>query len=69
VARAVHHALTARRPHIRYRVGKDASFLASLSRILPDWLLDTLRFRALGLPTRFGVLRNPELRGFEDRAA
>jgi NAD(P)-dependent dehydrogenase (short-subunit alcohol dehydrogenase family) len=69
VARAIHHALTARRPHIRYRVGKDASFLSALSRILPDWLLDALRFRALGLPTRFGVLRYPEVQNFEDRAA
>jgi len=56
VARAVHHALTAARPKIRYRVGKDARFLAMLPRILPDALLDALRLRALGLPVKFGVL-------------
>jgi len=56
VARAVHHALTAARPKIRYRVGKDARFLATLPRILPDSLLDALRLRALGLPVKFGVL-------------
>jgi len=54
VARAVHHALTANRPRIRYRVGKDARLIATLPRVLPDWLLDELRLRALGLPTQFG---------------
>ena len=55
VARAVHHALTASRPRIRYRVGKDARLIATLPRVLPDWLLDEIRFRALGLSTEFGV--------------
>jgi NAD(P)-dependent dehydrogenase (short-subunit alcohol dehydrogenase family) len=55
VAEAVRHALTARRPHIRYRVGKDARFLANLARILSDRLLDAFRFRVLGIPSHFGV--------------
>jgi len=56
VARAVHHSLTASRPRIRYRVGKDARLIATLPRVLPDWLLDEIRFRALGLPTEFGAV-------------
>jgi NAD(P)-dependent dehydrogenase (short-subunit alcohol dehydrogenase family) len=56
VARAVYHALTASRPRIRYRVGKDARLIATLPRVLPDWLLDEIRFRALGLPTEFGAV-------------
>jgi NAD(P)-dependent dehydrogenase (short-subunit alcohol dehydrogenase family) len=55
VARAVHHALTARRPRIRYLVGKDARFLATLPRILPDWLLDAFLLRAMGLPSKLGA--------------
>jgi NAD(P)-dependent dehydrogenase (short-subunit alcohol dehydrogenase family) len=49
-AQAVHHALTARRPRTRYRVGKHANLLATLPRILPDWLLDAILLRILGLP-------------------
>lgn len=56
VARAVEHALTAERPKIRYHVGKDSKLLATLGSFLPDWLLDTLRFKQLGLPTRFGAI-------------
>lgn len=55
VAQAVRHALTSDRPRIRYRVGKHATLLAGLARILPDGLLDAFRFRALGLPPKFGV--------------
>jgi len=51
VARAVHHALTARRPHIRYVVGKHASLLVTLPKIVPDWLLDALVLRLVGMPT------------------
>lgn len=54
VAEAVHHALTAERPHARYPVGADARALATLPRILPDRLLDRLRLRIFGMPTRFG---------------
>lgn len=51
VARAVHHALTSRRPKIRYVVGKDAKPLAVLPRLLPDVVLDAIRMRIFGLPT------------------
>lgn len=36
VAKAVEHALTARRPHTRYVVGKDAKALAVMARVMPD---------------------------------
>lgn len=55
VAKAVHHALTARRPRIRYTVGKHAKLLGTLPRILSDWLLDAIRFRIAGLPSGFGA--------------
>jgi NAD(P)-dependent dehydrogenase (short-subunit alcohol dehydrogenase family) len=55
VARAVHHALTAHRPRIRYRVGKHANLLVTLPRILPDWLLDAILLRIVGLPSRLGA--------------
>jgi NAD(P)-dependent dehydrogenase (short-subunit alcohol dehydrogenase family) len=54
VAKAVHHALTARRPRTRYPVGADARAMVTLPRILPEPLLDLLRLRQLGLPTAFG---------------
>ncbi|MGZ3419544.1 MAG: SDR family oxidoreductase [Polyangiales bacterium] len=57
VARAVHHALTAARPHTRYLVGKDAHKLAMLARTLPDRLLDRVRLRLFGMPSGFGALR------------
>jgi NAD(P)-dependent dehydrogenase (short-subunit alcohol dehydrogenase family) len=50
VARAVHHALTAVRPRIRYPVGQDARLLATLPRVLPDRWLDAIRIRLFGLP-------------------
>jgi NAD(P)-dependent dehydrogenase (short-subunit alcohol dehydrogenase family) len=56
VAQAVEHALTSQRPKIRYHVGKDAKLLVALSSILPDWLLDIIRFKQLGLPSRFGAI-------------
>jgi hypothetical protein len=43
VAQAVEHALTNPHPKIRYHAGKDAKLLATLSSILPDWLLDIIR--------------------------
>lgn len=48
-AEAVLHALTARRPRTRYRVGKDSRAAARLARLLPDRLLDR-RFTALTRP-------------------
>jgi NAD(P)-dependent dehydrogenase (short-subunit alcohol dehydrogenase family) len=49
VARAIYHALTSSRPRIRYRVGKHAKLLATLPRILPEWLLDEMRLRMFGM--------------------
>jgi NAD(P)-dependent dehydrogenase (short-subunit alcohol dehydrogenase family) len=51
VARAVRHALTARRPRIRYVVGKNAKPLTILPRLLSDHLLDALVARIFGLPS------------------
>jgi NAD(P)-dependent dehydrogenase (short-subunit alcohol dehydrogenase family) len=42
VADAVSHALTARRPRIRYRVGPDVQAAALAARLLPDKALDAL---------------------------
>jgi NAD(P)-dependent dehydrogenase (short-subunit alcohol dehydrogenase family) len=49
VARAVHHALTATRPRIRYRVGNHARLLATLSKVLPESILDAIRLRMFGI--------------------
>lgn len=49
VARAVHHALTAKRPRIRYTVGRGAKVFTILPRLLPDRLLDSIRNRVFGL--------------------
>jgi len=54
VAQAIHHALTARRPRLRYRVGKDARVMVALPRLLPGRALDRVRLRLLGLSTAFG---------------
>jgi NAD(P)-dependent dehydrogenase (short-subunit alcohol dehydrogenase family) len=51
VARAVHHALTSRRPRTHYPVGKDAQLLANAPRLVPERLLDRLRWRLFGLPS------------------
>ncbi|MBV9221629.1 MAG: SDR family oxidoreductase [Methylobacteriaceae bacterium] len=50
VAGTVLRALTARRPHTRYPVGKDSLPLTILPWLLPDRLLDGLRARLFGLP-------------------
>jgi len=60
VADAVHHALTAASPRIRYRVGKDAKLLTTLPKILPDAILDAIVLRIAGMPTRFGALVSEE---------
>nr|MDT0656728.1 SDR family oxidoreductase [Micromonospora sp. DSM 115978] len=49
VARAVLHALTARKPRSRYPVGKGSRLMSTLGRVLPQYTLDRLRLRALGL--------------------
>lgn len=47
VARAVAHALTARRPRTRYLVGTDARGQVLLRRLLPDRALDAIVRRAM----------------------
>jgi NAD(P)-dependent dehydrogenase (short-subunit alcohol dehydrogenase family) len=49
VAKAVEHALTARRPRTRYMVGANSGFQISLARLLPDRWRDSLITRRLGL--------------------
>lgn len=49
VAVAVHHALTSNRPRFRYRVGKHAKLLATLPKVLPESLFDSLIMKMLGL--------------------
>lgn len=50
VARAVAHALRARRPKTRYLVGVDAWFQAMLWKVTPDRLADRLLAVGMGLP-------------------
>ena len=55
VAEAVHHALTAERPHARYAVGKEARILSTLPHFLSDGLLDRLRYRLFGIPSKLAT--------------
>jgi NAD(P)-dependent dehydrogenase (short-subunit alcohol dehydrogenase family) len=50
VADAVLHALSAKRPRARYAVGKDAALLVTMPRLLPDGVLDRIRYRLFGIP-------------------
>lgn len=52
VARAVAHALTDRRPHTRYLVGREARQRAWLKRLLSDRLHDRAVRMVVGLPGR-----------------
>lgn len=52
VVRAVHHALTASRPHTRYLVGTDAKLRAWMVKWLPDRVQDRLLTWALKYPSR-----------------
>jgi NAD(P)-dependent dehydrogenase (short-subunit alcohol dehydrogenase family) len=52
VARAVEHALTARKPKTRYLVGKNVRLYSWLAKFLPDRARDRMIARRLGLPTR-----------------
>jgi len=59
VASAVLSALRDQKPHPRYVVGKGARTLATLPKVLPAPLLDRVRMKIFGLPTRFGeIARN-----------
>lgn len=49
VAAKIEHALSARRPRVRYLVGADARGQALLSRVLPDRLVDWIVARATGM--------------------
>jgi NAD(P)-dependent dehydrogenase (short-subunit alcohol dehydrogenase family) len=49
VARAILHALTARRPRARYPVGRKSRLMSAMGRVLPQYTLDAVRMRALGL--------------------
>ena len=52
VVRAVEHALTAKKPKTRYLVGREAHLRAFLKKVLPDWMLDRLVIRSIGLPRK-----------------
>lgn len=49
VAKAIEHALTARRPRSRYVVGRDARMQALVARFVPDRVRDAVTRRVLGL--------------------
>jgi len=49
VAEKIEHALSARRPRTRYKVGADARGQALAKKLLPDRLLDWLVARATGM--------------------
>jgi hypothetical protein len=52
VAKAVAHALTAKKPKTRYIVGTDARMQAVLAKFVPDRLRDGLIARQLKLPKK-----------------
>jgi len=58
VARAVTHALTAKKPRTRYTVGQDARLMAFLARFVPDRVSDWLIMRQMGLHK--GTHRSPQ---------
>lgn len=60
VSRAIVHALTARTPRTRYPAGAPAGRMLMLYRLLPDWLLDRVILRFLGLPRAFGTRNEPQ---------
>ncbi|MCB8884091.1 SDR family oxidoreductase [Acidisoma cellulosilytica] len=49
VAEAICHALASKSPKLRYPAGRDARLLATLPRLLPTAVLDSLRLRLFGL--------------------
>lgn len=59
VARAVHHALTAKNPRMRYVIGRPASIIIALRRYIPGELFDRLYFGLLvrSLTPRRGLVR------------
>lgn len=63
VADVVLRAPTDPTPKTRYPVGADTRLLLTLATILPDRLLDRVRFRIFGLPGRFGTPGQPRPSG------
>jgi NAD(P)-dependent dehydrogenase (short-subunit alcohol dehydrogenase family) len=55
MAEAVFHALTARVPKTRYPVGPSSKLLPLLARTVPSRLLDKIRFKFIGFPSKFGT--------------
>jgi NAD(P)-dependent dehydrogenase (short-subunit alcohol dehydrogenase family) len=49
VARVVYHALTAPKPRTRYLIGASARISATLTRLLPDRLMDAMFRKVLGI--------------------
>lgn len=62
VAESVHHALTAKRPRIRYVVGKDARLLSILPKVVPERALDHIRLHLFGLPTEFNAVSSDRVK-------
>jgi NAD(P)-dependent dehydrogenase (short-subunit alcohol dehydrogenase family) len=60
VADAIFRALTEPTPKTRYPVGADARVLLTFSEVLPDRLLDRLRFRVFGLQGKFHARRTED---------
>jgi NAD(P)-dependent dehydrogenase (short-subunit alcohol dehydrogenase family) len=62
--RTIAHAATTRRPRTRYAVGRDASVMIALSRVLPDRLLDRVIAAGLRryLPARPAAPTTPSTR-------
>ena len=58
VAQAVYQALTDAHPKLRYRVGKHAGLLTTLSSVLPESVFQSLLLRITGLPSKFGALNH-----------
>ena len=52
VAKAIEHALTARRPKSRYLIGRDARILVGLSSVLTARAFGSLVERDMGLPRK-----------------
>ena len=59
VAEAVLHAVTAKQPRATYPVGKDATLLVTMPRLLPASLLDRIRYRLFGIPASIAAPPGP----------
>ena len=52
VAKAIAHALTARRPKSRYLIGREARLMVGASNVLPTRVYDAVVERTVGLPRK-----------------